>query len=101
MLPQIKPVTTVKATLCGVELNFRKAKLGDSLELNEKVKQGFLGNALNIYMLAYLMDGYDETVEQRVDYLKSLPVSNLDDITTNITNILKDLGLQPADPKKK
>ena len=99
-LPQLQPVTTVEETICGIKLTFRKAKLEDSAEIDKMVEKGILGLSSNIYMLALLMYGYDESFEDRLKFLNSLEFSKAEDLS-NLNEVLKKLGLNTEASKKK
>ena len=99
-LPQLQPVTTVEETICGIKLTFRKAKLEDSAEIDKMVEKGILGLSSNIYMLALLMYGYDESFEDRLKFLNSLEFSKATDLS-NLNEVLKKLGLNTEASKKK
>jgi hypothetical protein len=99
-LPQLQPVTTVEETICGQKLTFRKAKLEDSAEIDKMVEKGILGLSSNIYMLALLMYGYDESFEDRLKFLNSLEFSKAEDLS-NLNEVLKKLGLNTEASKKK
>lgn len=99
-LPQLKEVTTIEEEICGVKLTFRKAKLEDSVEIDKMVEKGILGSYSNVYMLAYLMHGYEEPFEDRLRYLSSLEFSEAEDLG-NLNRILKKLGLDTKGEGKK
>ena len=98
-LPQIQPVTLVKARLCGTVLQFRKAKLEDSAYLEQIVNEGVLGMESNIRILAFLMEGYEEPLEERIKFLKSLQVNGISDYK-EITELLEKVGLNVESKKK-
>lgn len=90
-LPQLKQTETFEATIGGYKLNFRKAVISDSYLLMLMTEEKNSINSL-LRIVAELMSGYEETIEQRLEFLKKLDFSNLETINKDINNILKEAG---------
>lgn len=92
-LPQLKEIETFEGKIGNVTLTFRKVIISDSYSLNKlSESKNSLDGLLKI--IAELMHGYDETVEARLTFLKSIQLDRFSELTEDINLILKTAGLE-------
>lgn len=102
-LPKLKQQTVKEYMIGGFKLRFRKIKLNDADLFTDIQKYNLTGLASSLYALAYLMTGYEDDLQARLDFLNSIELDNVEDMFM-LRTILEDLGLensQAKDIKKK
>ncbi len=92
-LPQVKERTILTFKLCGYTLHFRKGTVKDTDLLIEEISKGHTITQIGRRMLAELMYGYDETVEQRMEFIENLEISGAADFS-KISDILEKLNMK-------
>lgn len=99
-LPSIEKQTIV-ATINGVELTFRKPTLEDFTEIANLEEEGVSYITKAIDILALLLDGYEETFDQRKIFIRAIPVDSIQGFKKDVFNILEKVGLKQDLKKNK
>lgn len=108
-LPQLKEVETFESPILGTLIKFRKVVISDAdilLRVNE-ASEANKGNLellpLFIELAATLMYGYEETLEERIDYINKMECHKFTDLIEDIRKISLLSGARtegPVDKKK-
>lgn len=98
-LPQIEK-ETIEAKINGVELTFRKPTLEDFTEIANLEEENTSYITKSIDMLALLLDGYEETFEERKKFIRDIPVKSIISFQEEVLYILEQVGLKSAAKKK-
>lgn len=96
-LPE-KKIETVNIKIGEYDLVFKKATLNDSVLVNQFAKEHGQDNPIiTIKILAMLLHGYENSQEEKEDFLSGLEVEDIG----NMNNLLSKLGIKTEDSKKK
>ena len=98
-LPQIEK-EIIEAKINGVELTFRKPTLEDFTEIANLEEENTSYITKSIDMLALLLDGYEETFEERKKFIRDIPVKSIISFQEEVLYILEQVGLKTAAKKK-
>lgn len=99
-LPQLEQVETFKSFIMTYELNFRKAVIKDTVILTKfsDTKERNFAETLDslLEIVASLMHGYDETLEERIAFLKGIECNDYNKLNEQIGEILVKAGISEA-----
>lgn len=91
----------VKFSLDDIELQFRKITVGDADYINQLRGEGLSELNLALKILAKLLHGYDNTIEEREEFIKSLSIQTLSGDALENLKLLVGLEYKPGETKKK
>jgi hypothetical protein len=94
-LPKLNKETIKEFEIGGFNLKFRKVKLSDADLFVNIAKFNLVGLAQSIYALAYLMTGYDESIEQRIEFLTNIELNGAEEMF-RIKEMLEELGIEKS-----
>lgn len=91
-LPTLKEIRTKELDLFGNKVTFRHVNLNDIEHFNGLPQADMSATAINLYMIAWLMHGYDAEFEERLNWVKSIEVDGILQIQRT-DEILKEIGV--------